>query len=494
MAGKPNKPEDLQKSYNLFSWEEFVMDVIGGKYVLLIGPEVMLNRELLMKTVDGLSEEEKAKCADGDINKYIVTQINHHEKQHYSDFFDIAHNSRANEDKIRSYLNDKDAFVTELQDIDPDLQKLIATRRFPLILTTTIDDYLIKLMEKIWGERGKDFLVASLLDDESMKAFNKQYSAGIRKPALIYLFGNAMDDMRGAGKKDVPGGDYVKSDTVALRVIDKLMKDKITHSNDRFPSFLYGEKKLLALGCKCEDWRFRILWFTLTGSDVYTGNKWQNTGQVALCLRDENPEEDRLKKFLEWVGLFDNGDARKFIVQVCFHLTDEFIKQITSRGRGNRNSIFISYDHDDKETARALCFALRRADFDVWIDEDEPAGGAYNEDIPNQILESAAVVALITPKLAYKLERFDAEKDSESQEPYYLKEWSTARDGKVKIIPFAADGFDPSEEQYGNHVEGRLESVSGGGASAVSWNEPGGFNKLVTALQEEVLKAKKSNQ
>jgi len=84
--------------------------------------------------------------------------------------------------------------------------------------------------------------------------------------------------------------------------------------------------------------------------------------------------------------------------------------------------IFISYAHDDKDSAELLKLKLQEAGFDVWADAASlRAGNDWRIGIDDGIRGSAALIVVMTP----------AAKASE----YVAYEWAFARGAGIKVIP-----------------------------------------------------------
>jgi TIR domain len=62
-----------------------------------------------------------------------------------------------------------------------------------------------------------------------------------------------------------------------------------------------------------------------------------------------------------------------------------------------RHDVFISYSHDDRETASALRDALKVAGVGVWTDNDTAVGANWEDHLREAMGKAGAVIFLVTP-------------------------------------------------------------------------------------------------
>lgn len=431
-----------------FNKEQFVEDILNEEYILVIGSEVIMSKD-----------EEPT----GDINQYILSKINYSLGQNYKDFNELALHSGQGFDPIRNLLNNKH-FIFDLQDISPELQKLLATRLFPIILTTTFDGYLEALMRHVWGSRLK---VVNIDDMNSLRDFRNAISSyrdgrTYNEPTLFYIFGKAASD---ESKK------YVHTDDDAIQIIEKWMQlpkeDPILN--------LIKSKKILALGCKFENWYFRFFWYILK-RDI---NRFRD-GQVAFMLDSNNLIDQKLNRFLKHSRIYRHDDARAFMAETARILNtadkeNAFSELIVKKRR--TGGIFLSYNGKDFTVARQIFFMLSKHGFNVWFDNSKLFGGDnYNMEIEKAIRESKVFIPLLTPNVAEDL------KTEEYHGKYYIEEWKKAcQFGDKRIIPLAIDGYDLRSNYHTSVFEG----IMGDTLSGIDFMQKDGFNKLVASLDKE---------
>ena len=447
MPLKP-KESDVRSNPNLrevaFNEEQFVEDVFKQKYILVVGSEVIMNKELE---------------PSGDVNQYILNVVNDRERLKCKDLNELAFFCGRGRDPIRDLLNeDRSSFL--INDISPELRQFMETRLYPIVLTTTFDSYLETLMRHIWGDR---LIVANIEDKNSLDDLRNSIK-GCKNgkiydsPTLLYIFGKAVSD---ESKK------YVHTDDEAIRIIAKWMVDM---PNGDPITNLIKERNILALGCKFDNWYFRFFWYILR-RDI---GKFRE-GQVAFMLDDNCQEDTKLKTFLNVSRIYRHEDARSFMNETTKMLnSSKYV--LKKRGMGG---IFISYCSKNIIKAREIFFKLRDLGYNVWIDDNNLYGGDnYNQAIEEAISEAKVFIPLLTPCVADDLGNGDI------NEKYYIREWQMANQLENKtIIPLAVDGYD-LRAQYHTEI---FESIIKAPLSGIDLlRHRDGFRKLEATLNNEL--------
>ena len=452
MGFKPNEnmaQRLLRRQEAAYSKEQMIEDVFNEEYILVVGSEVIMDRQ---------------KEPTGDVNQYILRNVNDILGRNYRDFNELASHSGEGIDVVRNLLNLDEAAYT-CDDMSPQLCSLLHTRLFPIVLTTTFDHYLETLMRTVWGDRLR---VVNVDDKKSMDNLRNELveCRGRRQyntPTLLYIFGKAVSD---ESKK------YVRTDDDAIQIIEKWIQlpkeDPILK--------LIRNKKLLALGCKFSDWYFRFFWYILKREI----NRL-NEGQVAFSL-DENSESDqRLLQFLKHSKIYRHSDARTFMDETTQLLTGTDhtgrFQSLVLNGR-RRGGIFISYSSSDFTMASQLFFMLRKRGYNVWFDNASLKGGDdYNQEIERAIGETKVFIPLLTPHVAGDL-------TAGRTDNYYNREWKMAMQlGGKNILPLATNGYDLRAPYHTT----MFESLIGGTLSGIDLMTNNGFAKLTEAIDDRLL-------
>lgn len=181
MAFTPDE-EDIDYALNnlqdlKFNMEESIGRVFNNEYILIIGSEVML---------------KPAVEPSGDINNYLLRHINRKLKSDYKNFDELMQHSGTGIDPIRNLLSwDRFKRSMVVDDISEELQGLLRTKLFKVVITTTFDSYLEILMRDIWGSRLR---VVNVWDTSSLSSFYDRLAEykevrDYYEPTLIYAFG-----------------------------------------------------------------------------------------------------------------------------------------------------------------------------------------------------------------------------------------------------------------------------------------------------------------
>lgn len=403
----------------MFEWHKFLADIFQQKYVLVVGGEVQL----------------KQTCAGGDSFKYL--------RKEYKASDDNEYNGR--KDFLVDYKIDLSLFSDELKAI---LKKKI----FRTIITTTTDDLLERVLREIWGDELK---VLNFYGDTNDISLVKKNEFNEPSPILYYAFGKAE-----------PGMHFVDDEDDKLKAVADWLNQK-----DKFPITFYSylvTKKMLALGCKQDDWLFRFFWYSLrkdvrvirSDNDTEisrTVNEKEDAvkGKVAIEL---NESDESLKKYLKRKGWLYENDAQRFMVDFLENMklkkdNDVIQELLANRAMGN---CFISYASEDFKTALNLYLILKDKGFSVWLDNDKLyPGDDYDNRIKSAIKQCNVFIPIITKNIEadYDNGKFN---DYTENRRYYLKEWEMFIEKvkwekeKATIIPVLADGVSVGSEFYKN--------------------------------------------
>lgn len=469
MAFKPTETETKSDLYDLFSpleqdsnQEQFINDVFNDEYLLVVGSEVILDKKIE---------------PTGDVNRYILSVINQISGKNYNDFNDLEQHKEKESHPIRKLLTEvakKTGFHFELTDISPELKALLETKLFPVVLTTTFDNYLETLMRYIWGDQ---LNVVNIYDKKSLDKLrdklkkslvliNDEWKYTYNEPTLIYIFGKAVKDEK---KK------FVHTDDIAIQTIEKWME--FNKKNDQILR-LFRERKALALGCKFENWYFRFFWYILKRDISRLGE-----GQVAFMLDCKKPIEKKLDLFLKHSKIFRHPDARKFMTQATQMMSvaspDNPYMDLIMKKR-QEGGIFLSYCSENVIMASKLFFKLDELGYKVWFDNKKLKGGDnFDIEISNAIAQAKVFVPLLTPSIAQDLQNGNYE------EKYYVEEWRMAKQfGEKKIIPLAVDGYDVRADYHTSIFQGIINDKPSG----VNLMTTDGFNKLLSSIDKELAK------
>ena len=414
-----------------FNMEVLAEQCIAGDYVLVLGSSVMLDWESeLAKGYDGDSERMLLDGALKQGGSNLALQICQCVKQ----------------------LCDNQLLSSEF--LNPLLKELLAQRCFRTIVTTAFDPYLECYLEGLWK---KPFDVLNINSDEKEDSHKDISSAMIHPnefnkttPLLYYAFGKA-EYKNLASNKII--NEFAATDNEKMKIVAQWL------GNQAPANFLkhLGHKRILAIGCKFDDWLFRFFWYMLQ-KDINLLDK----GEVVFDYIEET--DASLKDYLcsQRVEFFEN--ARLFmsdLVRAIEKVRENAVARLRV-GQNDRlktlddNGIFISYAHEDFWMVNPLYEKLTSLGFNVWMDVRLEAGDKYDTRIEAAINHCKVFIPVLSSVVGQSLETGECEKRY-----FYNKEWMTAQNRigvieqvggvNMEILPILVDSFD-----IGNDYHGRL--------------------------------------
>lgn len=396
-----------------FEWDSFIKDCFQQNYVLLVGNEVML---------------EKTVCNG---NSYLYLRKEFEKK--ISNYFDF-----------REFLYSEN-IPTDL--CNKQLVKLLSTKLFRVVITTTTDNLLERIMKSIWGD---ELQVIDFCDKEKRHTFqiDSYGEFDLTKPTLYYAFGKSDNE------------DFAYDEDDRLRIISEWL------DHNEVPQSFYGyiqQKKILALGCKFDDWLFRFFWYSLRRKVINTEKRYSRDfkthkmGTVAIELDKDNKYDLQLKRYLERKNLYFDIDAHSFISDFLGKLSFEengIYKYNDMETVCDCKECFISYAHEDFDVAYHLFLALKNRNFNVWMDTEKMLPGSeYEKRIKNAITECKVFIPILSNTTSGDFNKGLFDETDYDKKRYYLREWelaSTSVEKKV-IIPFLCKGYNINDPSY-KHV------------------------------------------
>ena len=388
-----NKPTNLG-----FDDDNFLRDICLGRYVLVLGDDVILKPEygsgvttdyIVQECKNGLQPEERCNLEKGVVDMKTL---------------------------IRKMLREE--WTYSLDEISDSLKKLIKTRCFPLVLTTTFDGYVESLMREVYGD---SLNVVNFSDNKGAVKYKEEYNVLV--PTLFYVFGKAEKNLGFAFTED----DY-------MRILCKWMD---TNSKpDKLIEYL-RTKKILAIGGKYENWYFRFFWYSLRQS-LDAG---QREGDISISL--ENDKERRLLGFLERNEITNHQESsRDFLEKLSTALwnPEKMLSSIHDANLRNLGGVFISYAHEDYPIACQIYGVLLSWRVPVWFDhvnlhDYNCRESNYDKRIENAISHCTVFLPILSRQVKTDLEQ-------NANRYYSNTEWKIALNNKMcKVLPVALYGF-----------------------------------------------------
>lgn len=380
--------------------DDFLCDICLGRYVLILGDDVILKEEY----------------GSGNSADYIYEECRKGLSQ--AEIYELGRGGANMKTLICKMLcND---WEYSLDEISEPLVELIKTKCFPLVLTTTFDGYVEKLMHEVYGE---SLNVVNISDNKSAIQCKEEYD--ILVPTLFYVFGKAEKNL-----------DFAFTEDDHIRILCKWL-DTNTKPN-KLIEYLRS-KKLLIIGGKYENWYFRFFWFSLRQSL----NAGQREGDVVISL--ENDNENRLSSFLDRNAITNHQESsRVFLKELSNSISnpdEKLLSSIHAANFRNIGGVFISYAHEDYPIACQIYGFLLSWGIPVWFDNAKLKD--YSNDQSNydkRIANAISQCKVFLPILSGQVKR-----DLTNNEDRYYKntEWNLALNNKKCItFPIALYGFD----------------------------------------------------
>lgn len=482
MARRPKElNHSLKESGRLFDEQSFIDGVFNNEYILVVGSSVILDRAKFPQT-------------DGDINRYILNEINNDRRKERTDFVDhknftdvVQATPPDEQDPIYRLLTND--FDYALNDISLELTKLLRSKLFKFVLTTTIDGYVEALMRDIWGE---ELRIVNISDNQSLKDFQTALETSrvnkYEQPTLFYVFGKVVKG------REKPKG-FMETDVDAIRYIEKCMKDL---DNRHIIPFL-KKKRILALGCKFDDWYFRFFWYILTRSFNDAEREGAKDTDGSILTRDNlaslfNPDDSsdqHLKEYLYRRGVCIHDDVWSFMNHIYTMLTSTevdspFRKMVLEKRR--MGEVFISYKRSDVLFASELfCKLAREKRLNVWFDNVSlNCGDDYLTDIQDAIRKAKVFIPILSPSIGKELEE-----KGEQIDTFYSTEWRWASEnGQLAVLPVSIGGYDLRSQQhhiFEHIVKHHTSGIDmGDKANTFMVNEKTGFAKLLDSIYKQL--------
>lgn len=413
--GIDNSAEEYEIDYQSED-SRIISNILRQKQILIIGPEAMLKKK--QDLADG----------SGDISILLDEQIELARRENRKDKIHMLYSNAWN--KIEDIRKKNDI-------VDENLRKCIASKAFPLVFTICTDLLLERLMEEVWGKVRK----FNFCDSDSLSQLNEEMKLGkpITKPTICYLYGH-LDPARLPSASNI----WVKNNDPddAIERIATLIKMK--DGEHKYIFDYINKRMVIAVGCRCDDWRFRFFWYALRGNTL-GGKAIKSTVAYTLIPdnvqltpdeRDSSIIDDPLSYYLsQYRDVKMEPNSRMFLKRLNNMLDlsqqDEKAKQklketyseLLQEGRVGTPEIFISYASEDLSMAYRIYLRLVKTEhFKVWLDVKElHSGSEYDREIGQALNDCRIFMPLLGEQTAYDLVNGNFTR-------YYIgTEWENAR-------------------------------------------------------------------
>lgn len=448
---------DKRLNSETLSLATVVEDICKGEYVLVLGSEVMLDKNY---NLDACGDSTKFFLNSVTKNKAAEDGIVYKSADTFHEF--ILKNS-LDSNNVRKWLFDEIA-TTEFdkEDITPDLIKLISTKCFRVVLATVFDPSVERIMDEVWGE-GK-YRIMNIFDKrvgnfdfENNELLGDEYFDV--PPTLYYVFGKA--------DFNEPTLKFVMDDNDTIDCISRWLGNDVP---SKLLSYI-DEKKLLVLGCNLKDWCFRFFWYAMRHKSAVRLSQ----GDIAVLLQPEASEQDKnLFNYLkETIKVRLQTNSREYIQKLAAALAETNIANSALKN-SHLGGIFISYANEDFAIAWNIFTRLRKEGFNVWLDNEKlSASDEYDRRIENAIQQCKVFVPILSSTVASVL--------SDGKDRYFRKEWklATGENSTIEYFPVIVSDYN-CREAYHQLLPEKLRKVT-----VFDWSkEP--FANLVSKIKSSL--------
>ena len=392
-------------------WDVLINKILEGNVIPVIGPEFLVDDE------NGDNAGSSNEAATRNPHQILIDDLAeaYEVTSHPQSFSELLFDPNFTvSDRKNIYAMLGDAFSQPLFKPSQLLMRLLNTKRFPFVITTSFTPVVEDAMRKVWGN---DLRVMRFSNDPSHND-DILTKNDMSKPTVYYMFGKVCRSER----------KYVVTD------YDMLTFCRAWLSSAERPQNLAAElqsKYLLMLGNSYSDWLSRFVCFSLKPR--------MNTMPMGLVV--DPMAEDGLLQFMKRIDVFTQNNVETVIDKIEEMLNER--QQESSNGfdinilKGGTD-VFISYSRADADIAHQLYDTLSNRGLRVWYDRNSLSYGSdFMKDIISGIKQTRLFVPIITQNIEAQRNEYHP----------YRTEWQTAIDmasgfGRSFILPVSERGFD----------------------------------------------------
>lgn len=472
--GRIPKPSEINNLLNNEPMEKFLVQVIKGDVVLVLGHENVLKDELCGGNVRKYLENDFFSYKN-DQNPNLHLPYNTFDEYYYQG----ADLEKMKRDIVKSLSPEQYCF--NIEELSTNLVKLLETKYFRLVLTTTYDQYIETVMRNIWGENLRVlniFDIGNKFDLEKEELENKH----LIRPTLYYIFGRANED-----------SDFAVIENDYMKVIKKWLGEKAPNNLLTY----IRNKSILLLGTKFDDWLFRFFWFALHGDNRSRFNGRHGdipmnghlNGTVAISFNKESETDRKLEKYLNREDIRHERNTCEMIN----YLLDNLDKAERQYRKENckLGDIFLSYDSSSYDTVRHLFYYLISKGYKVWFDRhpDVKQGIAPGDSYDRNIRRAIGQCQIFIPIIGQSIKEILTENDKSF---HYFRnvEWKLAQSrynvnsehDKMEVIPYCIDGIDLKDVHPHAEQEEQFAFISSKSAANSYTQE--NLNKFIVTINQ----------
>ncbi len=300
------------------------------------------------------------------------------------------------------------------------LLRLLATKKFPFVITTSFTPVVENAMRQVWGT--DQVAVLQFRNDPSRDLKpgegDVENQRKMSSPTVFYMFGKYSEEKNRFVVSDVDMMEFCKSwlaDLKTPRVLTEAIKSRY----------------LLVLGNNYSDWLFRFICYSLRSSakDI----------RSSMVVRPHH-DDDPLIQFLDRLETFVQRDPEYVVSEIERRIKQrEAAEPEKHAAEPYKTDIFLSYSRKDEKVVKKLYDILSGRGLRVWYDRNDiREADNWRQAIISGIRSSRIFVPILSTNIENEI--------MEAHE--YRIEWKEAVNisskigGRSFIVPLAEEGFD----------------------------------------------------
>lgn len=398
-------------------WNELISQISKGNVIPVIGPD------LLTEPKNGENFHQRLINKLAQWGQVTSHPISFSQLVYDNHFMSKLSGSKLNKDAIYKLLNQLLAKVSE--PTHPLLMRLLSTKRFPFVITTSFTPVVENCMREIYGLDNVRILQFNNDSQRSMQVGfgDIQSEKDMAKPTVFYMFGKVCAESHRFVVTDMDMMEFCRTWLTGTGIPRNLTEN-------------LKKRYLLFLGGSYSDWLFRFIWFSMRQNATES-----HRASMFVMPNSQNTHLGGFEQFLERLEAFTQHDPEAVITQIEQRLTklDESQNKTQNSEPKFNYDVFLSYSRSDIDDAEYLKDELEKRGLSVWFDR-QSIGEAENwmHAIKQGIYQSQLFVPLLTCNITQEC----------MEEHEYRIEWQEAAErtkrmgGRAFIIPIAALGFD----------------------------------------------------
>lgn len=391
-------------------WEELLDEIMAGNVIPVIGPDFQIADEKNLHTqlIDLFAKKFGVDSSPQTFSQLIYDQ----DKKFLS--------SVKKTDVIYKLINQ---VLIKVKKRPSDLLlRLLGTKKFPFVITTSFTSVVENAMNQVWGEGAVNVLQFRNDPGRDLKIGegDVQSEKQMNEPTVFYMFGKYSEEKNRYVVTDVDMMEFCKSWLAGLktpRVLTEAIKSRY----------------LLVLGNNYSDWLFRFICYSLRSSAEGL--------RSSLMVNDNMDDDNPLIQFLNRLETFIQKDPEFVVKEIEHRILEREARNMAGQQKSQayKTDVFLSYSRNDETIVKKLYELLSKRGLRVWYDRNDiKEADNWRQAIIGGIRSSRIFVPVLTSNIENEIMEIHE----------YRTEWKEAASisnkigGRTFIVPIAEKGFD----------------------------------------------------